>query len=60
VDQENSKMLTKINQWLSLKGCIIISDDSIQTVKPCHNIFDKTNDDFVRRAPRGDGFYPLG
>jgi hypothetical protein len=60
VNQYNSELLTKLDQWFDLEGCNIISDNSAWIARPCHNIFKKTNDYFVRSAPCGDNFYPLG
>jgi hypothetical protein len=45
---------------LVLEGCSIISDNPFQKTKPCYNIFNKTNDYFVRNTPSGDNFYPFG
>ena len=60
VDQYNSKLLTKLDQWFSLEGCNIISDDFVQTTKPYYNILQKTNDPLMRSTPCGDNLYPLG
>jgi hypothetical protein len=60
MNQFDYEPFIELDQWFSLEGYNVVSDDYVWTTKPCHNIFKKTNDYFVRSALGGDNFYPLG
>jgi hypothetical protein len=59
VNQCDSKLFTELNQWFNLESWNIISDNSVRTPKPCHNVLKETNDHFVGIIPCRDSFYPL-
>jgi hypothetical protein len=59
MNQSDPKLFTELNEWFNLERCSIISDDSVRTPKPCHDVFKETNDYFVGSIPGRDTFYPL-
>jgi hypothetical protein len=59
MNQSDPKLFTELNQWFILEICSIISDDSIRTPKPCHDVFKEANDHFVGSIPYGNTFNPF-
>jgi hypothetical protein len=59
MNQCDTILFIELNQWLNLEGCNIVSDNSVQTTKPCYNVFKETNDHLVRRIHGRDSLYPL-
>jgi hypothetical protein len=56
MNQSDPKLFTELNQWFNLEICSIISDESVRTPKPCHNVFKDMNDHFVGIIPCRNNF----
>jgi hypothetical protein len=60
VNQGNPILFTELDQWLRPEGGSIVSDNPARATKLGKNVLQEADNYFMRSAPRGDSFYPLG